>query len=97
MVNSVYTSGFKHPCSVGAKRKRRHIVQKVPVRHFSVIITTGVLFAFMNTLGLKFHASQHLIREQPRGRLGRLSRFFRRHFAPGGPAGEVSVAGFRSR
>ena len=36
-------------------------------------------------------------REQPRGRLGRLSRFFRRNFATGGPAGEVSVAGFRSR
>ena len=55
MVNSVYTSGFKHPCSLGgggwrggAKRKRRHAVQKVPVRQFSVIITTSVLFPFMN-------------------------------------------------
>ena len=53
MVNSVYTSGFKHPCTVGAKRKRRHAVQKVPVRQFPVIITTSVLFPFMNIFGLK--------------------------------------------
>ena len=53
MVNSVYTSGFKHPCSAGVKRKRRHAVEKVSVRQFSVAITTGVLFPFMNIFGLK--------------------------------------------
>ena len=59
-----------------------------------LIDENGLFYNFQN---LQERYDIYGTREQPRGRLGRLSRFFRRHFAPGRPAGEVSVAGFRSR